>query len=142
NNGQTFAGAKVCAFDRVSMLSGAAATQQCFQLSSNFGGILPSDLDGATSTLGPGGSGLPPAGTPNLLLNFGTNALNLWKFHVDWATPSNSTLTGPTSISVATFTAACNGGGTCIPQPGTNNKLDSLADRLMYRLAYRHAADG
>jgi hypothetical protein len=142
NNGQTFGGAKVCAFDRTSMLAGAAATQQCFQLSSSFGGLLPSDVDGASSTLGPGGSGLPPAGTPNLLLNFGTNRLNLWKFHVDWATPANSTLTGPTSITVANFSAACNGGGTCIPQPGTSNKLDSLADRLMYRLAYRHAADG
>ena len=25
-----------------------------------------------------------------------------------------------------------------MPQPGTDNKLDSLADRLMYRLAYRN----
>ena len=142
NNGTTFAGTKACAFDRTSMLAGAAATQVCFQLSSSFGGLLTSDLDGATATLGAGASGLPPAGTPNLLLNFGTNRLNLWKFHVDFATPANSTFTGPTSIPVATFTAACNGGGTCIPQPGTNNKLDSLADRLMYRLVYRHFADG
>ncbi|HEV2235169.1 MAG TPA: hypothetical protein VGR57_00780, partial [Ktedonobacterales bacterium] len=142
NNGQTFAGAKVCAFDRTSMLAGAAASQQCFQLSSSFGGVLPSDVDGASSTLGTGGSGLPPAGTPNLLLNFGTNALNLWKFHVDWANPANTTLSGPTSIPVASFSAACSGGGTCIPQPGTSNKLDSLADRLMYRVAYRHFADG
>ena len=142
NNGSTFAGAKLCAFDRASMLSGAAATQQCFQLSSSFGGVLPSDLDGASSTLGAGGSGLPPAGTPNLMMSFGNNSLNLWKFHVDWATPANSTLTGPTSIPVANFSAACNGGGTCIPQPGTSNKLDSLADRLMYRLVYRHFADG
>lgn len=142
NNGSTFAGAKLCAFDRASMLSGAAATQQCFQLSSSFGGVLPSDLDGASSTLGAGGSGLPPAGTPNLMMSFGNNSLNLWKFHVDWATPTNSTLTGPTSIPVANFSAACNGGGTCIPQPGTSNKLDSLADRLMYRLVYRHFADG
>jgi hypothetical protein len=142
NNGQTFAGAKLCAFDRTSMLAGLAATQQCFQLSSSFGGVLPSDLDGATSTLGSGGSGLPPAGTPNLLLNFGSNSLNLWKFHVDWATPANTTLTGPTSIPVASFSAACNGGGTCIPQPSTSNQLDSLADRLMYRVAYRHFADG
>jgi len=133
NNGQTFAGAKACAFDRTSMLAGAAATQQCFQLSSSFGSLLPSDVDGATA---------PPAGTPNLLLNFGSNTLNLWKFHVDWATPANTTLTGPTSIPVAGFSAACNGGGACIPQPGTSNKLDSLADRLMYRLAYRHFADG
>ncbi len=75
------------------------------------------------------------------MMNFGTNALNLWKFHVDWTTPANTTLTGPTSIPVAAFSAACNGGA-CIPQPGTSNKLDSLGDRLMYRLAYRHFADG
>lgn len=127
NNGNTFAGAKVCAYDRTRMLAGAAATQQCFQLSNSYGGLLPSDLDGATA---------PPAGSPAYLVNFGTNSLNLWKFHVDFANPANTTLTGPTNIPVAAFTAAC-GGGTCIPQPGTSQKLDSLADRLMYRYAYR-----
>ena len=129
NNGQTFAGSKVCAFDRSAMLTGAAATQQCFQLSSSFGGLLPSDLDGATA---------PPANTPNFFMNFGANALNLWKFHVDFANSANTTFTGPTNIPVAAFNAACSGGGACIPQPGTANKLDSLADRLMYRLAYRN----
>src|SRR5439155_5763677 len=29
----------------------------------------------------------------------------------------------------------------CIRQPGTGQKLDSLADRLMYRLAYRNFGD-
>jgi hypothetical protein len=129
NNGSTFGGAKVCAFDRTNMLAGKAVTQQCFQLSTSFGGLLPSDLDGTTA---------PPAGSPNYFLNFGTNRLNLWKFHVDWITPANSTLTGPTAIAVAVFNPACSGGGTCIPQPGTNQKLDSLGDRLMYRLAYRN----
>src|SRR5439155_4121221 len=38
---------------------------------------------------------------------------------------------------VAAFTRACSG-RTCIPQPGTTQQLDSLADRLMYRLAYRN----
>jgi hypothetical protein len=102
-------------------------------LSSSFGGLLPSDLDGSIA---------PPLGSPNPFLNFGTNRLNLWKFHVDWANAANSTFTGPTAISVAAFTPACSGGGTCIPQPNTRQKLDSLADRLMYRLAYRHFADG
>ena len=133
NNGSTFGGAKACAFDRAKMTAGAAATQVCFQLSSSYGGLLPSDLDGTIA---------PPAGSPNFLVNFGSNSLNLWKFHVDFATPTNSSLTGPTSIPVAAFSAACAGGGTCIPQPGTSQKLDSLADRLMYRLAYRHFADG
>ena len=133
NNGVSFAGAKVCAYDRNSMLNGAAATQQCFQLSTSFGGLLPSDLDGPASP--------PAAGTPGFFLNFGTNSLNLWKFHVDWVTTANTTLTGPINIPVAAFSPACNG-GTCIPQLGTSQKLDSLADRLMYRLAYRRFSDG
>jgi hypothetical protein len=132
NNGSSFAGAKVCAFDRAKMLTGAAATQQCFNTSASYGGLLPSDLDGSTP---------PPAGSPNYVLNFGTSQLNLWKFHVDWTTPASSTFSGPTSIPVAPFAAACNGGGTCIPQSGTSNRLDSLADRLMYRLAYRNFGD-
>jgi hypothetical protein len=41
---------------------------------------------------------------------------------------------------VAAFTPACSGGGACIPQPNTRQQLDSLADRLMYRLAYRNQA--
>ena len=131
-NGTSFAGAKVCAFDRASMLVGAAATQQCFQLSTAYGGLLPADLDGQT---------MPPAGSPGMFLNFTSNSLNLWRFHVDWATTTNSSLTGPFSVpGVASFTAACNG-GTCIPQPGVSQQLDSLGDRLMYRLAYRNFGD-
>lgn len=129
-SGNSFVGARACAFDRSAMLAGGTATQICFQLSSSFGSLLPSDLDGATA---------PPAGSPNFLLNFGTNSLNLWKFHVDFVTPANSTLAGPTNIGVASFSTAC-GGGTCVPQPSTSQKLDSLGDRLMYRLAYRNFA--
>ncbi len=127
-NGNLFAGARACALQGSAMRAGLTAAQICFQLSTSFGSLLPSDLDGATA---------PPAGSPNYLLNFGSNSLNLWKFHVDFVTPSNSTLTGPTNIPVASFSSAC-GGGSCIPQPGTSQKLDSLGDRLMYRLAYRN----
>ncbi|MEO8959338.1 MAG: hypothetical protein ABI304_10370, partial [Rudaea sp.] len=127
-HGNTFAGSKLCAYDRTAMLANGSATQQCFQLSTSYGGVLPADLDGSIA---------PPAGSPNYLVNYGSNSLNLWKFHVDWSTPANSTLTGPTNIAVAAFTAACNG-GTCITQPGTSTKLDSLADRMMFRLAYRN----
>ena len=125
----TFQGARVCAFDRNAMVNGAPATQECFQLSSSFASLLPSDLDGAASP--------PPVGSPNYLLNFGTNSLRLWKFHADFATPANATLTGPTTIAVAAFSPAC-GGGACVPQPNTREALDSLGDRLMYRLAYRN----
>lgn len=129
----TFQGAKVCAYDRAKMLAGdATATQQCFQLSSSYASLLPADLDGSTP---------PPAGSPNYLVNRLSGALGFWKFHVDWSNSSNSTLTGPTKIPVAAYNAACNGGA-CIPQPGTSQKLDSLADRLMFRLAYRNMGGG
>jgi len=123
-----FQGAKLCAYDRARMLLGQPATQQCFQLSASFGGVLPADLDGATP---------PPAGSPNYMLNRAASSLNLWRFHVDWVNSANTTLTGPINIPVAAYTAACNG-GTCVPQLGTNQQLDSLADRLMFRLAYRN----
>src|SRR5712691_10142116 len=71
-------------------------------------------------------------------MGFSTNNLNVWKFHPNFSLPSSSSITGPSTVAgVAAFTTAC-GGGACIPQPGTSELLDSLADRLMYRLAYRN----
>ena len=130
--GNTFAGGRSCAMDRSKMLSGLAASQICFQLSTAYGGLLPSDLDGSTQ---------PPAGAPNYYVAFGSNSLQVWKFHADFTTPSNSTFpANPATLTVASFSEAC-GGGTCIPQGGVNQKLDSLGDRLMYRLAYRNFGD-
>jgi hypothetical protein len=131
--GNTFTGGEVCALDRASMLAGAAATQQCFNVGLKFGGLLPSDLDGAR---------LPPAGSPDYVVSLGaaSSQLAYWKFHVDWTTPASTTLTGPTTLATAAYAEACNG-GTCIPQAGTTQKLDSLGDRLMYRLAYRNFGD-
>ncbi len=126
--GTTFVGADACAYNRAAMMAGTAATQVCFQQGTSVGGLLPADIDGTTA---------PPAGSPNYLMYYGTNNLNLYKFHVDFVTTSNSTFTGPTVINVAAFSPIC-GGGTCIPQPSTTQQLDSLADRLMYRLAYRN----
>jgi Abnormal spindle-like microcephaly-assoc'd, ASPM-SPD-2-Hydin/Cep192 domain 4 len=129
--GNTFVGSDACAYDRNAMLAGHAATQICFQQGNSVGGLLPADLDGTT---------LPPTGSPNYMIFFSTNSLKLFRFHVDFAIPGNSTFTGPTTISVAAFSPLCSGafGLTCVPQPGTTTKLDSLADRLMYRLAYRN----
>lgn len=127
-----FLGADACAMDRAKMLLGQAATIICFQQPSSIGSLLPSDLDGT----------LPPAaGEPAFFVNFGTNSLRLWKFHVDFVTPANSTFTGPKTITVSNFSPLC-GGGNCVVQPGTATRLDSVADRLMYRLAYRAFSDG
>ena len=133
NANNTFAGASTWAFDRAKMLVGdPGATAQVAHLSSLYGGLLPSSLDGQTP---------PPAGSPDYFVSLGTStSLFLWKFHVDFANIANSSVTGPTSIPVAGFTELCNG-GTCIPQAGTTQRLDSLADRLMYRLAYRNFGD-
>ncbi|TMG40064.1 MAG: hypothetical protein E6H88_00515, partial [Chloroflexi bacterium] len=133
NANNTFAGASTWAFDRAKMLVGdPGATAQVAHLSSLYGGLLPSSLDGQMP---------PPAGSPDYFVSLGTStSLFLWKFHVDFANIANSSVTGPTSIPVAGFTELCNG-GTCIPQAGTTQRLDSLADRLMYRLAYRNFGD-
>ena len=132
--GTVFQGAKACAYDRSRMLLGQAATQQCFNTSVFFSGLLPADLDGGR---------LPPAGAPNPLVSLGalSSQLAVWKFHTDWTTPANSTFTGPTTLGTAAFSDACGFSGTCIPQSG-GGLLDSLGDRLMYRLAYRNFADG
>jgi hypothetical protein len=127
-SGSQFVGADACAYDRTAMLNGQAATQVCFQQNTSVGGLLPADLDGTTP---------PPASSPNYMLFFGFNRLNLFRFHVDFSNPANSTFFGPVVINVAAFTPLCNGGA-CIPQPGTVNQLDSLANRLMNRLAYRN----
>jgi hypothetical protein len=133
NNGSTFAGSKACAYNRTAMLAGQAApTQVCFATSTSYGGLLPADLDGSIA---------PPAGSPEYFVNFTSGKLNVWKLHVDWTNTASSTFTGPTALTVASFTTACSG-GTCVPQLGTSQKLDSLADRLMYRFAYRRFADG
>ncbi len=126
-------GAYVCALDRTSMLAGLHATAQCFQLSSSYNSLLPADLDGTI---------LPPAGSPNYLMNLGLNSLNLWQFHVDWVTPANTTITGPTNIPVAAFLNGCKASSNCAPQLGTTQLVDGIGDRLMFRLAYRHFADG
>ncbi|HWY16020.1 MAG TPA: hypothetical protein VNX86_12855 [Rhizomicrobium sp.] len=128
----TFDGAMLCGIDRASMLAGGAASMQCFQLSSTYGGVLPGDLDGTT---------LPPSGADENFADFtGTKAVNFWHMHADFANPNNTTLVGPTAVAVPSFTALC-ASGDCVPQKGTSTSLESMGERLMYRLAYRNFGD-
>ncbi|HEU4594036.1 MAG TPA: hypothetical protein VFS10_02625 [Pyrinomonadaceae bacterium] len=127
-NGRSYVGNRVCAFERDRMLLGQSARQVCAQTGTSQFSLVPADLEGST---------LPPANAPNYLLSITSTALNFWRFAVNWTT-GTGTLTGPITVpGVAAFSRAC-GGGTCIPQPGTTRTLDSLGDRLMYRLAYRN----
>ena len=125
----SYAGAKACAYKRSAMLAGTSATAICFTKSAEFS-LLPSDLDGTT---------LPPTGEPDFFVDlFSSTSLHLFKFHVDFVTTSNSKFTGPIAISVPAFMPACSPTFTCIPQGATSQKLDSLGDRLMFRLPYRN----
>jgi hypothetical protein len=128
-NGQTFSGAQLCAYDRKAMLAGQPATAVC-QTIPNDGGYLPSDLDGSTP---------PSNGSPGYFLNFqmSSNSLRLYKLSPNFTTKT-AALSAPVDITVGAFSEPCGLGGVCIPQKGTAEQLDSLGDRLMYRLAYRN----
>jgi hypothetical protein len=105
-------------------------------------GLLPSDLDGTLP---------PPSGSPNYFVGamddggqYGApqDALTLWKFNVDFSTPSNSTFTLTDTIPIAPYDtqfSPCSG-RSCIPQPGTANRVDILSyrQRPIHRLAYRN----
>ena len=149
--GGRFLGARVCVYDRAAMLAGAPGRQLCGGPNSSYGSVLPSDLDGKAADLNasyvssatpgdttcsaPADAACPPVGTPNIIANFSGGFLQLGFVTVDWSA-AKGTISWPQRVAgAASFTAACNGGA-CIPQPGTNQKLDSLGDRLMFRAAF------
>lgn len=128
--GNAFLGAKVCALESAKMLAGQPARQVCADVASQ-GGLLPADVDGTAP---------PAANAPVPVLNFAMDGrhLNLWRFTVDWANPGAAALAAPIQLSVAPFNAACDA---CVVQPAGGATLQTLSDRLMYRLAYRRFAD-
>jgi hypothetical protein len=128
----SFEGARACALNRAAMLVGATATMICFQTAT--ASLLPSDLDGST---------LPPSGARNYFASLADSShLNLFQFHADFTQPANSSFAGPVPIAVAPFSEVCQGAlvVACIPEPPPG-EMDSLGDRLMFRLAYRNFGD-
>jgi len=138
-------GPDYCALDRARMIAGQAATKQCIHVRDpNTPGFFysqPAQLMGPTP---------PPAGAPGLFLQWGNvtflsanPTLNLFKLHVDWNTPANTRLTGPTSITPpVTDPSACFGEDYCVPQVGADAPvLDAWGHRLMYGVAYRNFGD-
>jgi hypothetical protein len=128
--------ALACAFDRPSMLTGGAANQICFQTGANGLAsqetLMPGDLDGSTP---------PASGAPNPQISLdGSTAIGISYFHVDFSNPANSTFTGPTPLTVDSYSQICGGFGDCVKQSGTSQLLEGLG-RVMYRLAYRNFGD-
>ena len=132
--GTSFKGADLCGLDRTKMLAGnASAAQLCQTTPNSEGSYLPSDNDGPSA---------PADGTPGLFLTWQNNSpgqLYLRKLTLDF-TAGKATMSSPTTISVADDNLIC-GGGTCVPQLGTSQFLDTLGDRMMYRFPVRHFAD-
>lgn len=123
--------------DREKMLRGEDATEQSFIIKDvNF--LVNADLDGKQ---------LPPPGAPNIMMatggaqlkgNVTDDGIYVWKFHVDWKDPSKTTIEGPVKIPVEPYNYLCDGQLTkCVPQPGTDMRLDAQGDKIMSRLVYR-----
>ena len=138
-----FTGVALCASDRLKMLVGdPTATTLCAPVTTYGGGgsYLPADVDGSTAPI------TVAQGNIFARYSIGGASLRLLKlkpnFGAGTATLTDGLGGAPgtyVNIPVGPTTLACNGaGGTCVPQPGTANKLDTLGDRLMYRLAYRN----
>jgi len=128
----------VCVADRARMLAGRPATEQCLVIAGvNF--LNTADLDGQA---------LPPTGAPNIVMATGGTQLHYdidddgiyaWNVYVDWQSPSRTRIEGPRTIEVASYRYLCGGQLTsCVPQPGTDRRLDAQGDKMMARLVYRN----
>ncbi len=126
-----------CVVERAKMLKGEPAREQCVIIDGvNF--LNNADIDG---------KGLPPPGAPNIMMAAGGTQLKnvleddgifIWKFKVDWENPANTKVAGPEKIAVAPYHYLCGGQLTnCVPQPGTERRLDAQGDKIMARLVYR-----
>jgi len=134
-------GVNVCAYDAAAMLKGSKkATQVCILDTSNGtffdDSMLPADMDTAASAK-------RASVVPEVLVgavdnvNPGSNVYE-YVFTVNFKKPSKSTLAGVNGtmpLAVPTYFLACGGFSSCIQQPPGGEVLDSLGDRLMYRLA-------
>lgn len=138
STGDTVIQKHICAADRSKMLRGLAADEQC-EVIDGVSFLNAADLDGRK---------LPPSGMPEIIMAAGgtqlhqifeSDAVYAWKYAVNWTNPSKTQITGPDKIAVAPYHFQCNGQlSKCVPQPGTDVRLDSQGDKLMQRLAYRN----
>lgn len=106
-------------------------------------GLLPGDIDGNRQ---------PPAKSSELFVGtmddggpYGApfDALNVFQFSLKWDAHPTASFTLATQLPVAQFDSIfpCSPGArSCIPQPGTTNKIDVLSyrQRPTFRLAYRN----
>ena len=146
-NFTTFIGVRAFALDRASMLSGGPANAIAFT-------ILPAGLGDSYSLVGATArtGSPPPTGENEFLLAVDSPAsggvtltqVKGWLYHIDFGTPSNSTLGmganhSPNAlITVNGFVDAFTTTTDLVPQQGTTVKLDTLGDKIMTEVAYQN----
>ncbi len=123
---RTFAGVKVWAINREALISGQPLRTVAFTLGTAYASLLPANILGSTQ---------PPTPAPAFFASiYAPSTLRLWKFTVNWTTPTASTFTGPTAIPVTSYSNPT----FRIPQLGSTETLDTLGGRLMMQLQYRN----
>jgi len=130
-----------CVVERSKMLKGEPASEQCLVIE-NVNFLNNADIDGTL---------LPPEGAPNVMMAAGgtqldrvfeSDSIDVWQFHVDWKRAANTKVTGPSRVRVAPYHYLCDGQlSSCVPQPGSERRLDSQGDKIMARLVYRRIGD-
>jgi Carboxypeptidase regulatory-like domain/Putative Ig domain/FG-GAP-like repeat/Ig-like domain CHU_C associated len=126
--GGAFQSARAYAFNKAQMYAGSPTVQ-----------VVTFNIGGGDFTVIPSNarlqSGTPPAGTPNYFVSTWqfTNALTVYKFHVNWNSIATSTLTGP-DIPIAA-TSWPNASVANAPSLG-GNTLDVLQIRNMMQNQY------
>jgi hypothetical protein len=131
-----FLGAGCYTLERAKMLVGDPTAKIIgFNLPNTEGGMLPTNLQGFTP---------PPAGTPNLFIEFdadefgaATDLIRVFEFRPDFNNPPSSTLTQLPDIPVAAFDARQPASRADIAQPAPGEGLDGISDRLMHALNFR-----
>lgn len=149
---QSFTGVRVYALNRSAMINGSGAPNPgavAFTISAATLGdaysLVPATFRTGTA---------PAAGLPQYFLAINSpftantiqNQVFVWRFHVDFNTPANSTFgvlpnhTPNGTITVSDFVDAFTGFGSMniIPQPPGAPFLDSLGDRMMSPVVYQN----
>jgi hypothetical protein len=143
--GSAWGGAGLCVFEADKMINGDPTARQMKidlgAVSVNYGGILPAHFEGTNNP--PAGSGYFVEVDDSTWMSppLASDSISLWKAHVDWTAGTFTVGVGglpDLTIPVTDFTPLCSGNRNCVPQPGTSQRLDSLADRAMYRCQYRN----
>ena len=119
------------AMDRAKMIAANPAATWLVIQDPTEGGHMPADLDGFAQ---------PPRLAPGIFVSWHPDGMYIYRMKVSFAGAGSASKTLQAIVPVAPANGAC-GGGTCLPQPGTGNLLDSIADRLMFRAAYRNYID-